>query len=342
MAIGTLRLTPPERSMSTRTRFADLLGALRQPEYTGENRCVPCTLTNLAIAAVVALGLAAVFATPIGLVVFLVCLAVIYLRGYLVPGTPEITSQYFPPWLLSLFGKDAPVENAFDVGSERATTEATPGVTGRHRPAATATTAATVETEPESEGSESETTDGETPEPAASAEGPLFAARVVTRDGSDVVLAPSFREAWRDRIEATRERGVEPAAVGRTFDAEDVRRTGELSFVIDGNASVRWESDAALVADVAAATLLRERLEGWSDFDKDDRTATLTGLRLFLENCPSCDGVLEHDDDRADPCCQKPHLVTTATCGECGSPIADAAVVDSGDSVPVRVRLLRV
>ena len=330
--------------MSTRTWFADLLGTLHQPEYTGENRCVPCTVTNLAIAAVVAFCLAVVFVTPVGAAVFLACLAVIYLRGYLVPGTPEITKRYFPPWLLSLFGKDAPVENAFDVSSERETTEATPGTIDRNRPAATATTTATVETEPEFEGSESETTDGETPRPAAaSAEGPLFAARVVARDESDdVVLAPSFREAWRDRIEATRERGVEPAAVQATFDAENVRRTGELSFVVDGSASVRWESDAALVADVAAATLLRERLEGWSDLEKDDRTATLTGLRLFLENCPSCDGVLEHDDDRVDPCCQKPHLVTTATCGECGSPIADAAVVDTGDGSSVRVRLLRV
>jgi hypothetical protein len=35
----------------------------------------------------------------------LLSLAMIYFRGYLVPGTPELTKRYFPPWLLAVFGK---------------------------------------------------------------------------------------------------------------------------------------------------------------------------------------------------------------------------------------------
>jgi hypothetical protein len=82
---------------------------LRRPEYTGENRCLPCTVVNVCLtlvaAAVVTVGL-----TPLGgLLVLTGGLGAIYFRGYLVPGTPTLTVRYFPPWLLELFGKELEV-----------------------------------------------------------------------------------------------------------------------------------------------------------------------------------------------------------------------------------------
>jgi hypothetical protein len=86
---------------------------LRRPEYTGENRCIPCTVTNLGIAGVLSVG--AFLLSPIlGVGVALASVTAIYLRGYLVPGTPELTKRYFPDWLLALFDK-APA--GFDAGS---------------------------------------------------------------------------------------------------------------------------------------------------------------------------------------------------------------------------------
>ena len=83
----------------------NLYDEVRQPEYTGENRCMPCTVTNTVITAIGAAGLW-LFVAPIAAVAFAVFgLAAIALRGYLVPGTPWITKRYFPEWLLSLFGK---------------------------------------------------------------------------------------------------------------------------------------------------------------------------------------------------------------------------------------------
>ena len=80
------------------------LDRVRQPEYTGENRCVPCTVANLAIAAVLTAGLA--FASVPGAAVFAVfAVGSIWLRGYLVPKTPELTKRYFPDWLLAKFDK---------------------------------------------------------------------------------------------------------------------------------------------------------------------------------------------------------------------------------------------
>jgi hypothetical protein len=79
---------------------------LRRPEYTGENRCMPCTVVNGCLALVAAVVVTALVGPLGGLVVLTAGLGAIYFRGYLVPGTPELTVRYFPPWLLELFGKD--------------------------------------------------------------------------------------------------------------------------------------------------------------------------------------------------------------------------------------------
>lgn len=76
--------------------------ALRQPEYTGENRCVPCTINNLAIAAVVCVWLWVMW-WPGAVVFGVFALVSIALRGYLVPGTPTLTKRYLPDSVLSLF-----------------------------------------------------------------------------------------------------------------------------------------------------------------------------------------------------------------------------------------------
>lgn len=78
---------------------------LRQPEYTGENRCLPCTVLNVGIAAVLGILLGFV-ATPVaGAAALAFSLSAIYFRGYLVPGTPELTKRYLPDRVLRLFGK---------------------------------------------------------------------------------------------------------------------------------------------------------------------------------------------------------------------------------------------
>lgn len=85
------------------TNLLDPLTALQQPEYTGENRCIPCTVANTVIAAVAA-AIVWILLTPlVAAFVFVVSLAAIYLRGYLIPGTPELTKRYFPDRLLAVF-----------------------------------------------------------------------------------------------------------------------------------------------------------------------------------------------------------------------------------------------
>jgi hypothetical protein len=88
------------------TRLSDALDGLKQPQYTGANRCVPCTVVNVALAMALGVGLSIV-ATPFaGVPAVVVSLTAIYLRGYLIPGTPELTKRYFPDWLLAWFDKE--------------------------------------------------------------------------------------------------------------------------------------------------------------------------------------------------------------------------------------------
>ncbi len=84
----------------------DVLTALRRPEYTGNNRCLPCTAVNLVLAAALA-AVAAFVSLPLGVAVVVGSLASIYLRGYLVPGTPRLTKRYLPERVLGWFGKAA-------------------------------------------------------------------------------------------------------------------------------------------------------------------------------------------------------------------------------------------
>lgn len=99
---------------------------LRRPEYTGENRCLPCTVVNVALAGVAAVGVATaglaaggslLVAGGAGAGVFAASTVAIALRGYLVPGTPAITRRYFPDRVLAAFGKgshDRPVLESVD------------------------------------------------------------------------------------------------------------------------------------------------------------------------------------------------------------------------------------
>lgn len=84
----------------------NFLRAIHCPEYTGDNRCRPCTAINLMLAGAITAGAAAVW-QPAIIPVVLVSLTSIYFRGYLVPGTPALTKRYLPDWVLDLLGKSA-------------------------------------------------------------------------------------------------------------------------------------------------------------------------------------------------------------------------------------------
>lgn len=78
----------------------------RDPVYTGPNRCWPCTVANVVL---VTLGAVTVgVARPVaGVAVAALGLATVWLRGYVVPGTPTLTRRYLPASVRAWFGKAA-------------------------------------------------------------------------------------------------------------------------------------------------------------------------------------------------------------------------------------------
>ncbi len=80
--------------------------SIRQDEFTGENRCLPCTVVNLIISALLA-GIIGYYSRGIGIIGFGLSALLIYLRGYLIPKTPYITQEYFPDSVLRAFGKSS-------------------------------------------------------------------------------------------------------------------------------------------------------------------------------------------------------------------------------------------
>lgn len=266
------------------TQSQSIADRIRQPEYTGENRCMPCTLVNTLISIVLSGVLwfgatqygAADLAPAIGVGSFVVFVGAIYFRGYLVPGTPELTKKYFPRRLLALFGK-APAQHSHQY------------------------------------------------EPDIEPEQVLDEAGIIEpcMGGQDLCLTEAFQSAWRDRIVEVREAGKNRESLAAILDADpdeleiedhDDARLARL----DGMHVGQWESEGALIADLAAEPLMADHYDGWEDLEVQDRSRVLVSLRIFLEECPTCEGAVQLTEEEVESCCSTMDVVA-AVCTECES-----------------------
>ena len=256
---------------------------VRQPEYTGENRCLPCTITNLGIAAGLSLLAGWLVAVPggfvvggaIGGVVFAASVAAIALRGYLVPGTPELTKRYLPDRVLAAFGK------------------------------------------------EPNRSPGREPAESIDVETVLWEADVLEeRPHGDLGLTDAFANEWRRRIDAQREAGTERETLAEVVGVDPATVTfeeyGEGAFVAKqgGRRIGRWESRAAFLADAAGGDLLPEYYDGWTEAAPAVRGQLLAGLRLFIEQCPTCGGGVRFGQEVVESCCRS-FPVVAVTCEDC-------------------------
>lgn len=257
------------------TRYqVQLLDRLREPAYTGENRCIPCTLANTGIAAAVAGVLWVAWRPSVATLAFVVFLLAIYLRGYLVPGTPTLTKRYFPDAVLALFDP------------------------------------------PQASGVE---------DPPADLERILHDAGILTHcpDREDLCLSEDFKWEWHEEIDHVRSRDLSRDILADLLGVESTaihfQRHGEAYVLFVENQRVgTWESEAAFYADVAGATIIPEWTANWGALSPETRSSLLAGLRLFLENCPACGGVVELGEDTVESCCRTID-VFAVTCTDCGS-----------------------
>lgn len=252
--------------------------AVRKPEYTGANRCVPCTAVNVVLAAALsgacyAAGqrLGAGEGTTVGAsgLVFVASAVLIYARGYLVPGTPTLTKRYFPVWLLQLFGKERERIEAADVDPETVLEDREFLV---------------------------EREDGDDLQLA---------------DGFRAAFDDQFSalDDDVDRPELLSVLDVDEHAV--EFDDHD----GGFGLRVDGTLGGVWESDLAVRIDVATARLLAER-GVWSALGTFDRVHVLREVRSRLETCPACGGRLTIEGEMVDTCCYT-EFVPVLSCESC-------------------------
>lgn len=251
---------------------------LRQPEYTGENRCVPCTVVNVAIAVTGSAVVGVAVDGQVGRVIaggtLVAALATIYLRGYLVPGTPTLTKRYLPARVLAWFDK-APSESVVtDIDVE------------------------------------AELVDAGVLEPCADRDDLCLTAgferawhrRLAAAPTEGVDLAPFLSDAER-------------AAVDRgSVDLEQVG-AAYVAFVDDRQVA-QWESRAAFAADRAAVDLLADRVDGWTRLGFTARTELAGALRLWLDHCPTCGDPVGPGRDTVESCCREVPVVAVE-CDRC-------------------------
>lgn len=268
------------------------LDRLRQPAYTGENRCLPCTAVNLAIA-VVGTGLAAVLSPYLAAAVLGLSLAAIYLRGYVVPGTPALTRRFFPDRVLRAFGKDPTDDVAWDPDDLEVFDQIEDERENRVRP-----------------------------------DEFLLETGVVApaEDGDRRRLAEDFAAAVETRLAAHREGTVTAETLADVFDAEptDVAALDRDYPAYEVGIHVRkWPSETALVADVAAHQAFDAWTDRWREVPLAQRVDILRSLRSLRADCPACGGPLRQSAETLDSCCHSAELVML-TCADCGERLLEA------------------
>lgn len=275
------------------SEITSILERLHQPEYTGENRCIPCTVVNVVIAVATSV-LISLVAPPIGLITFVSFAGIIYLRGYLIPGTPTLTKRYFPDRMLRWFDK----------------------------PTSEAAYAAHNKSEGEID-----------------AEGVLLAIGAIEEctDEPDLCLSPEFSEVWNSHSKQLQETGDVEDILGAVLDM-NVNHVSvndrATSFVVyaDRRQVGQWESHAAFIADMAAEQTLREYTHGWSEFPADEKSVILASLRVFVEQCPTCGGSVQIQEEIVESCCRSREVIASA-CQECGARLFEIETPNTTDPI---------
>lgn len=270
---------------------ASVLDRVRNPQYTGENRCVPCTIVN-AVLALVASALAWVVAIELAAAVFVCSVLAIYLRGYLVPGTPTLTKRYLPDWVLARFDTH-PLEESQE---EEPTWE-------------------TVE---KLERQRANAVDPEQFLLDVGAVGPC-------ENEDDLCLTDEFADLVERRMEPLRDDPVDRERLADLFGTEPDAVTvedREYPAIKIQRRIRKWPAEGALVADLATHRALRERTDRWADVPLEQRLDILEVLRSFHESCPLCSGELALSEGTVESCCRSYEVVALG-CLDCGEPLLE-------------------
>lgn len=279
-----------------------MLAGLKQQEYTGENRCMPCTVVNLLIAVGLA-TIASLVTVELGAVVLFLSILAIYFRGYLVPGTPTLTKRYLPNRLLAAFDKHPAHETDTDDDQQWETLEKL----------------------------EDYRQNAVNPEEFLLDIGAVE----LCEGGTDLCFTAEFE----DRVEqalASVAIGEDdsPNGIPAGIQGDDGRNVIAEIFGVDTN-SIRfkdreypaisvsrrirkWPSASALGVDVAHHQALGEQSSRWQSVPAKQRIDILRSLRSFQETCPNCGGPIVAGEEVVESCCASYEVISVG-CADCGT-----------------------
>jgi hypothetical protein len=265
-------------------QFRRAVDAVRRPEYTGENRCRPCTLLNLALVAAAALGVGFLGEPTVAVAVAVLGVGLIYVRGYVVPGTPVLTQTLLPESVLRWF------EHGASPGPDQSASH------------------------------EDVAFDPETALVEAGALEPCQDRDDLCLDSLFRTEWHSKMSAAADDVDAALYH-ILPPSVDEPVAVEHRRES--VVARVDGATVAEWPSRAAFVADAAGAATLEDADPNWPNRDFAERTRLLAGLRLWLDRCAVCDGHVQLGEDTVESCCRSVPVVA-ASCTSCGARIFEA------------------
>ena len=244
--------------------------SLSRPEHTGENRCWPCTVLNVALLAAVGLLVGRRRRAPAALIAALGA-AAIYARGYVLPYTPR-----FAPRIAAALGLEGRPGSRAEGGGSLGGAEESDASADGEALFEMLLAAGAVEA------------DGEAVTLAPEVEERWTAAMADLRAGDDEALARAALEA-------------SPAADAWTVTDDSWTTPVERNYVVlsDGSETVTgetWLPRPVAIAEVAAVEALEPLVEG-----VDSRRAAARAMRVFLETCPACGAPVEETTTAA--CC---------------------------------------
>ena len=288
------------------SRISSLQDMILREEYTGENRCMPCTIVNLLIAAGLSM-IAGWIQVELGVAVLVGSILLIYLRGYLVPGTPTLTKRYLPNRVLA----------AFDKGPEsHDETE--------------------WETLEKLEAYRENTVDAESFLQEIGAIEPC-------EMDTEVCFTSNFNKRLREELETlkTENTDTHPAEGNKqletglsegtfTIEIETISaiydtspssiRVEERDYpaVRAGRRIRKWPSEEALAIDAALYRALETLSPRWDEVPLKQRVEILRELRGLVRQCPGCGGAVGANETVVESCCAT-YDVVAVQCLDCGA-----------------------